>query len=221
VISVVGEVFPLAVGVALSPLPVIAVLVLLPAPAGSAGGVGFLVGRLAGVGAIAGVVSVLSELFAEATTESSTVSRVLRIVLGLGLMAWAIVKWRGRPRGDEAEIPKWMASIDGMSTWGATRLGVIISVANPKELAFGIGAGLTIGAAGLAVGPTVIAVAIYTVIACLTVALPVLAALVGGARMAEPLASAREWMVRNNAAVISVVLLVIGAILVGEGLQGP
>jgi hypothetical protein len=105
-ISVVGEVFPLAVGVALSPLPVIAVLLLLPAPAGSAGGVGFLFGRLAGVGAVAGVVAVLSELFAEATTESSTMSRVLRIVLGLALMVWAIVKWHGRPRGDEAEIPK-------------------------------------------------------------------------------------------------------------------
>jgi hypothetical protein len=69
----------------------------------------------------------------------------------------------------------WMASVEGMSPTGTAGLGFLLPVANPKELALTIGAGLTIGEAGLPPAATVSLALCYTVIACLTVIVPIAA----------------------------------------------
>jgi uncharacterized membrane protein len=63
-------------------------------------------------------------------------------------------------------------------------------------------------------------VAIYTVIAASTVAIPVVAYAVARDRMRAPLDRAKSWLEANNAAVMSVLFLVIGAVLVGKGIGG-
>lgn len=217
-LDAVGELFPYAVGVALSPLPLIAVLLLLLMPSGRASGAALLVGRWAAVVVIATTAALLAEQLPE-SDGSSVLVAVLRIVLGVGLMVLAIRKWSGRPTGQaEAELPGWMASVESSSVGRAAWLGVLLSVANLKELAFGVGAGLIIGSAGLEVGATVLTVAIYAAIACLSVSVPVVALWVGGDRVRQPLENARTWLVRNNTTVMALVLLVLGAILIGNGI---
>jgi hypothetical protein len=77
----------------------------------------------------------------------------------------------------------WMASVEGMSPTGTAGLGFLLPVANPKELALTIGAGLTIGEAGLPPAATVSLALCYTVIACLTVIVPIAAFVVDRDRM--------------------------------------
>jgi threonine/homoserine/homoserine lactone efflux protein len=113
-----------------------------------------------------------------------------------------------------------MRAIDGMGPGAAFRLGLVLTVANPKEIAFAAGAGLTIGGAMLGAGEMVLAGAVFVLLACLSVAIPVLAVLVGGERMSPILAEARAWLLRNNAIVMAIVLLVIGAMLIGSGISG-
>ncbi len=66
--------------------------------------------------------------------------------------------------------------------------------------------------------PSTAAVAVFTVIAASTVAVPVVAHLLTSARMATPLETLRAWLVHNNSTVMAVLLLVIGVVLIGEGI---
>jgi hypothetical protein len=140
VFEVMGDTLPFAVGMLLSPFPLIVGLLILLSSSGTAGGVGYALGRLGGVALTAVAASLLAEVIT-IESGSSRVSAVLRIVLGVTLMVFAVVKWvRRSSSGDD--VPGWMSSVEGRTPLGAARLGFVLSVANPKELAFTIGAGL-------------------------------------------------------------------------------
>jgi hypothetical protein len=96
---------------------------------------------------------------------------------------------------------------------------VILTVANPKELAFGAGAGLIIGGSTLPLGQEIIVTVVFALVASVSVIGPVIAVAVAGDRMAGSLESAREWLLRNNQVVLGTVLLIIGALLVGNGVS--
>ena len=61
-------------------------------------------------------------------------------------------------------------------------------------------------------------VLIFTLIAAVSVAVPVIGYLLAAKAMAGPLESLRGWLVHNNAVVMSVLLLVIGVTVVGKGI---
>ena len=215
-----GDLLPYAVGVALSPLPLIAVLLVLGSSSPRAASAFFLVGRYVTVGAVALIAAFLAELLPE-KGGTSFVGAVLRILLGAALIVWAVTKtvhWAAG-RGQEPELPGWMASIQGTSPPRAARLAVILSTVNVKEVAFGIGAGLTIGAGHLGPGAVVVVALLYAVLACAGVIAIVVSYLVAADRVGPALERVRDWLVANNKIIIAAVLLVIGAILVGEGLR--
>lgn len=218
--QVIGDVIPFGVGVALSPVPIIAVLLLVMAPVGARGGLLFLLARILAFAALTTAFAFASDLIDDAAG-STTPAAVLRLLVGTALVVGAVVKWHRRPRADdEPKLPGWMRSIDGMGAGAAFRLGIVLTVANPKELAFAAGAGLTVGGAMLGAGEMVVAGAVFVLLACASVAVPVVAVLVGGERIEPVLAETREWLVRNNAIVMAIVLLVIGAMLIGSGTSG-
>ena len=63
------------------------------------------------------------------------------------------------------------------------------------------------------------AVAVFTVIAASSVALPVLGYLVAGERLDEPLNRLKVWMEDNHSALMGVILVVIGAALLYKGIH--
>jgi hypothetical protein len=58
----------------------------------------------------------------------------------------------------------------------------------------------------------------FVLLAACTVVIPVVAYLIAAARLAGPLDKLRGWLVENNATIMSVLLLVIGAAVIGKGL---
>jgi Sap, sulfolipid-1-addressing protein len=54
----------------------------------------------------------------------------------------------------------------------------------------------------------------------ISVAVPVLTYAVAGDRVLPPLEKAKDWLTRNNAAVMAVVITVIGLALLNNGLSG-
>ena len=215
-----GTALPVAVALALSPFPIIAVLLVLLSPAGRAAGLAFLAGRLLGVAVVMGVAAAISDGLAR-SEEASPVVALLRLLVGGALLVLAVRKWRGRPRSEQdATLPAWMTALTGGSPARAAGVALLLSTANPKELLLGIAAGVTVGAAGLPLGPTLVVVLGCTVVACASVAAPVIAFAAAPERVRGALEQARAQLVRHNDAIISVVLLVIGAALVGGGLSG-
>lgn len=218
--AVIGEILPLALGIAISPIPIIAAILMLLSPKARSTSLGFLLGWLLGIVAAVVVFTLLSSVLPQGgADEAKPVAGTIKIVLGALLLLLAVRQWRSRPTGDrEPALPKWMAAIDTMTTVRALVLGFLLSGLNPKNLLMGVAAGVAIGSESLPVGQVVIAIAIFTVIAASSVALPVIAYLAAASKMAGPLEALRKWLVHNNAAVMSVLLLVIGVVVIGKGI---
>src|SRR5438046_7726730 len=105
----IGQTLPLAIGVALSPIPIVAIVLMLVTERARLNGPAFVLGWLLGlvvVGAI--VLSVSSGADASDEGEPATWVSGMKLLLGLLLLLVAARQWRGRPtRDEEAPAPKW------------------------------------------------------------------------------------------------------------------
>ena len=215
---VIGEILPLAVGIAISPIPIIAAILMLLSPRAKGTSVGFMIGWLAGIVIAIVLSSLLSSVIPPETGGKSPVAGVIKIILGVLLLVLAIKQWRTRPaKGNQASLPKWMSAIDSMSAVKALWLGFLLAAANPKNLLLAIAAGVIVGSAGLTVGQTAVAITIFVLLAVSTVLVPVFGYLVASARLAGPLDKLRQWLIDNNAVIMAVLLLVLGVALIGKG----
>ena len=220
--AVIGDLLPLAIGIAISPIPIIAVILMLLSRRATATSTGFLLGWVVGIVLVTVVVlALVGQAGNTAGGEPSTLSSVLKLVLGAGLILLAVRQWQGRPKeGETAAMPKWMGAIESFSFGRALLLGVGLSAVNPKNLLLCLAAGTTIGAAHLPTGQVVVATVVFTLLAASTVLVPVLGYLAARDRMAAPLDRLRAWLTQNTAAVMAVLLVVIGTVLLGKGIAG-
>src|ERR1700754_1936489 len=99
----IGQVLSLAVGVAIRPVPIIAVVLMLATPRGRVNGPAFLGGWLLGLAAVGTIVLVASGSAGASQDDGAPATWVswLKIALGLLLLAVAVKQWRGRPRAGE------------------------------------------------------------------------------------------------------------------------
>jgi len=219
--SVIGEILPLAVGIAISPIPIIAVILMLLSPRAKGTSVGFMIGWLLGIVIAIIVFTLLSSVIPQHSEGGSSVAGVIKIVFGVLLLFLALRQWRARPaEGEHASLPKWMSAIDSMTAGKAFGLAFLLAAVNPKNLLLAASAGLIIGGASLGVGQGLaLVIIIFVLLAACTVVIPVIGYLIAAARLAGPLDRLRGWLVENNATIMSVLLLVIGAAVIGKGLS--
>jgi threonine/homoserine/homoserine lactone efflux protein len=218
--DVVGQILSFAVGVAVSPVPIIAVVLMLTTDRGRVNGPAFVLGWIAGL-ALAGTAILLVAGQADASDggEPATWVGVLKLMLGLGLLALAVKQWRGRPADSEAaELPNWMQKIDGFAPGRALALAVALAAINPKNLLLTVGAATTIAHAGLEAGEQAVALSVFILIASLGIGAPVAIYFALGEKSASLLGGLKDWMAHNNAAIMTVLLLVLGAKLLGDGI---
>src|SRR6478609_1893757 len=132
--AIIGELLPYAVGVAISPIPIIAIILMLLAPKAGATSVGFLAGWLAGIVVALGIITVVATQTAlgDPTSDSSSTGTV-KLILGILLILAAGRQWRGRPKaGEPDKLPGWMAAIDTFTAGRAAALGFGLAAINPK-----------------------------------------------------------------------------------------
>ncbi|PJI52618.1 hypothetical protein CTI14_39490 [Methylobacterium radiotolerans] len=148
--AVIGEILPLAVGVAISPVPIIAAILMLLSPKARVTSVGFLLGWIAGIVVAVGLFTLLS---AGAPRGGSGClppdprrhpARPRTPAAGAGGRSVAQAPQAGQP----AALPSWMKAIDTMSFGTALGLGFLLSAVNPKNLLLAAGAGVDIGGRG-------------------------------------------------------------------------
>ncbi|MDL9981307.1 GAP family protein [Microbacterium candidum] len=217
--NAIGSILPLALGVAISPIPIIAAILMLLSPKAKVTGVGFLLGWVVGIVVAVTLFTVLSSALPAENSGSAPIKGTIQLVLGVLLLLLAVGQWRKRPKkGEEPTMPKWMQAIDKVSFWGALGLGFLLSALNPKNLILAVGAGTAIGAAALPVSEDVLVIAIYTIIAACTVAIPVIGYLIAADKLHEPLDKLRAWLTEENSVIMAVLLLVIGISMIGKGI---
>ena len=217
----IGQVLSLGVGVALSPVPIIAVVLMLGTPRARANGPLFLLGWVLGL-SVVGTLALLAASGGDASDNGKPATWVGWVKLALGvLLLLAARQWRTRPRaGEAAELPKWMRTIDWFTAGRSLAMGVALSGINPKNLLLTVGAAATVAQVGAGTGAEVVAMAVFVVVATLGPGIPVAIYFAMGERAAKLLDELKAWMGLHNAAIMTVLLLVIGAKLIGDGVSG-
>jgi len=220
--NAVGQVLPAAVGVALSPIPIIAVVLMLVTPQGRVNGPMFLVGWLVGL-AIVGVIvlAIAGPTASNSDGSPTTGANWLEIVLGALLLLVAVRQFRARPHGDDEPVtPKWMSTIDTFTPLKAAGAGAVFAGLNPKNLLLAISAAATIAQTAIPGGQQAAAYLVFALIATVGVGAPIVIYFAMGDRAEAMLDELKEWMAHNNAVIMSVLCLVIGAKLIGQGMAG-
>lgn len=226
-LAAIGLSLPIALGLLFVSMPM-AVIVLVMITAGAhRGAASFLLGWVLGISAVVAVTIVIADYsFAESesasgSAQSSVWSSVVRIVLGLVLFGLAFKQWRARPRdGSDPTVPKWMKSIDGLTPRKAFGLAFLSAAVNPKNAALAVSGAATIAVATNVVAQQIVAAVIFTIIASVGIASPILVKVFSGKRADDILVSAKAWMTANNAVMMAVILAILGATVLGEGLSG-
>lgn len=216
----IGSTLPLAVGVALSPVPIIAVVLMLTSRRARSNGPAFIIGWLIGLAVIGAIVlSVAGPAGASKSGSPATWVSWVKIVLGAALLLVAARQFRGRPKdSDEAALPKWMASIDTMKPLTVLGLAALLGGVNPKNLLLAVSAGASIAQTGISGADQAIAYAVFALIGTIGVGTPVVIYFALGERSATMLATLKDWMGRHNAVIMSVLCLVIGVKLIGDAI---
>ena len=219
---IIGDILPQALGVAISPIPIIAVILMLFSKRARSNGLAFMFGWVITLAVVGGVVLMMTNAGKiSAGGTPTTLSYVIKLVIGLLFLFLAYRNWEKRPAaGEEAQLPAWMASLDSFTSGKSFGTAALMAGVNPKNLGLTLAAALTISQAGLSGTQSWIALLVFVILGSITVAAPVLYYLIAGASAEKTLNSWKGWLTVNNATVMFVLFLVLGVKLVGDGLGG-
>src|SRR6478609_5421840 len=123
----IGDLLPAAVGVALSPLPIIAVILMLGTPKARTNGPAFAIGWVAGLVIVSVIVLLVAGDSSDPDSGSSTAVNWIKILLGVVFFLMAVKQWQGRPKkGEQPTMPKFMSTIDEFTPGKSLVLGAAL-----------------------------------------------------------------------------------------------
>lgn len=215
--GVLADLLAIGIGVAISPLAIVAVILMATSGKGRSNGTAFVLGCYVWAVVFVSVLALIGRAAGSDETGSGThiTVDVIEIVLGALLFGLAIVQWRRR---NHKETPKWMSALDGFSVWKAFVLGILISgPLSPKDLPLLIAAGGRISQASLVWNEFLIVIMIFGFIGVLAVTVPWLISVISPSKVEARLSGMRDWLVTNHAVIMTVLFLLLGAKLIGSG----
>lgn len=210
----VGGVLILGVGVALSPLAVVAVTLLTSSPGTRSSAVAFLGGWALGL-ALVGTATLLLADGIDANRDGSPEDWVsaLKLVAGLLLLYVAARQWRTEAK---EEMPAWMRRVSVLPPARAAAVALPIAALKPKNLLLSIGAALSIAEVGADSAGQAVALLVFVVLGTLGPGAPVMIRLLAPARAPELLEKLRAVLVRENKTIIAVLCVLIACKFIGD-----
>ncbi len=217
----IGGSLVMAIGISITPVAIVAALLLLKTPRARTNGPAFLAGWLVGLGITGGIaLAVLGSTHAShAETPAMWVSW-LRIVLGVLLLCVALFEvWRRPKLGPAVHVPQLSGNVDKIRSPMVLGLGAVLAGARPKNLLLVVAGAAAIAQTGIPAGEQAIAYVVFAMIATIGVAIPVVLYFSLGPRAPEVLGGLEGWIRRNHVPIISVLCLVVGVDLIGGGIS--
>jgi len=217
----IGGALPAALAIALSPFPVIGIVLMLAGRQGRRNGPLFAAGWVIGLSIVAAIVVVVFAGADGADSTSSAIADWGRVVVGAVMIVLGVRTWWTRPRsGDVVEEPGWMASLEEATAAKAFVLGAVLAGANPKHFVLTAAATTSMVEAGAHGSDLVVAIAVFVLVGSFTVVGAVVVGLFGGTWGVSLLEAVRQFMVANSAVITVIVLVILGANVLGAGLTG-
>jgi hypothetical protein len=215
--SVLTKLIPLGVVIAVSPITVIPAVLVLHAPRPRPTSLAFLGGWLVGMAALTAAFVGASDLLGDLHQTPPKWASWLRVVLGLALIVFGVVRWLTRHR--QGKTPAWMRSFSKLTPLRAGVTGVVLTVVRLEVLILCAVAGLAIGTGGLGVAAGWVSGAVFVAVSSSTVAAPILAYVGAGGRLDDALERLKVWMEQNHAAMLAVILVLIGLLVFYNGVH--
>ena len=110
--------------------------------------------------------------------------------------------------------------METMTPWRAAGLGLLLASLNPKYTVLIASGVLGIATATYQFGAQLGALAVFTLVSSLGVFAPLWLSWALGEKAVAPMEAFKAWLVRNNAIIMASVLLVLGAVVLGNGVSG-
>ncbi|MEV7773805.1 GAP family protein [Kitasatospora sp. NPDC086791] len=229
----VGSMLASAVAVAISPLPLITVILILATPRGRTNGPAFAAGWVLGLAALVSVTVAAGTALNRAQTVP-TWSAWLKLALGGLLLLSAARQWHDRPRaGHVTAPPTWLRTVDRYSAAKSARLALTLVAISPATLLPAVGGAASIAAtattttgatgagAGAGTGAEAVAAALMVAICSLCTLLPLAVHRRAGPRRgARVLGEWRAWTATHQAAILTTVPAVLAAGYLGDAISG-
>lgn len=221
-IEVIAQLVVLGIGVAISPVAVIAAILLLVSPGGRTKASPFVAGWVLALAVVGGAaVALEGALGIGDSADSTRVAAAITLVLGIVLVAFGLLRWRGRPApGDDEPTPAWMAEVDAATPGRALGLGALLAAAKPKNLVLTLAAATAIAEPAVSAAGSAVALAAYLVVASVSVATPLVVAVALGDRAGPVLERWKTSLLAHNKAIMAVVFIAFGLLLAWKGVAG-
>jgi len=216
-VSVLTKLIPLGLVIALSPITVIPAVLVLHAPRPRPASLSFLGGWLLGMVALTAAFVAASDLLGGLHQTPPTWASWVRVAMGLALIVFGVVRWLTRHR--QGKSPAWMRSFAKLTPLRAGVTGVVLTAVRLEVLILCAVAGLAIGTGGLNPAAGWVSGAVFVAVSSSTVAIPILAYVGAGGRLDEALERLKVWMEQNHAAMLAVILVLIGLLVLYNGIH--
>ncbi len=220
VLDAIGQLLPVALAAAISSVPITVMILILLSPRRKVAALPFLIGIVLGSVVVVGGAALLAQALPPARVRhAEPIVGVFEIVVGLALVVLAMRAWRRRNRsGRGLKPPRWAAAVDTLGGLRAFGLGFILDF-RPKNLLLATVVGLQVHSQLHKTTTIVAVILLYVAIATSTVTVPILLTLIAPTRMEPRLATASEVLSTDGPIISAVVLLMIGVVVIGVGLQ--
>lgn len=214
-VDVLARIMPIAVGVIISPVPLIAAILIVSSRRGAVNGAAFALGWFVGVLVIVLVLSLLGVGGGETPVFFHWIN------LFLGLLLWWLARREYHNR-EKKELPAWLKAVDDFKPHNAAFFGLLATLANPKNVPLGAAAGVILANADLSAAQTLIACAVFAAVSSLGM---VLATVLRFTRAgAAALSRLKDWLVDESPGITIALMLVVGTLLIDnsvEAITGP
>ncbi len=219
-----------ALGVAISPTPVILVILMLFGVRGHMNALGYLLGWIIGLVVLGVLIFALVTagiIFLNA--ESGIFRPSVQVLLAFVLFWVAHRQWTKPVHADpDTDGPKWMGSVDkilsrtdnAIAPERAFFLAIVMSAISPKNIALMIAAVLAFSQTDLETQDIVLLFVLFVVISSLTIGIPVAYALLKGDKAVESLNNWKVWLLTNSPRAAAILVGMLGLVMLLNGLSG-
>lgn len=215
------DIIPEAIGIAVSPIPIIAILVILMGKRAKTNGLAFMAGWVIAVSILSIVIlSVAQGGNVGKAHDPNKIAATVQLLLGLVLLFFAAKNWRQRPKvGQKAPMPKWLKTIDKLPTASAFGLAFMLGALNVKNIPLTTSAMLLVAEANASSSQTYASIAFFVAIASISICLPPLFYLCSPQTASRIFNKGKNWLTQHNSVILSVLFALLSIKIIFEALH--
>lgn len=210
------QLLPIAVGMAISPLPIVAIIAIVLSKRGRTAAPAFAATFFLVSLVFTAIGALTTASVAGDSTGPSEASKIITLVLTIaltaGFAALAVASWLTRPKhGATPKTPGWLAAVDTMTPVRAAGLGLLMAATNSKNIPLELKGGSLIGAAQLELWIAALLGLALVLVGTLTLTLPTILAATGRPAIVRALERLKTEMISHNAIIMTVLFAILAA----------